>query len=168
VHLEIWNNQKKFKTREIIKTIKQAINLTLENTEVGLFVKKEKVIPVFSVTLTDNKSIRQINFEYRRIDKETDVLSFPGIESDSNILKAISEKDFYVENKRKKINFGDIILSLEKAMEQSILYEQSLEREVFFLTVHSVLHLFGYDHIEKKDETLMIRKQKQIMEKSRF
>jgi len=164
VNLEIWNNQKKYKTRQIRRTIKKAITLTLENTEAGSLVKKMKSYPVFSVTLTDNNNIKQLNSEYRNLEKETDVISFPSIASNSKILSFIPENCIYFENGKRKINFGDIIISLEKAMEQSILYGQSFEREVFFLTVHSILHLFGYDHINKKDELLMIEKQKQIME----
>ncbi len=164
MNLEIWNNQKKFKTRQIRQAVKNAITLTLGNTEAGLLVQKMNIVPVFSVTFSDNKNIKQINSEYRKLDKETDVISFPSIDSNDKILSFIPENCVYIENGKRKINFGDIIISLEKAMEQSILYEQSFEREVFFLTIHSLLHLFGYNHINKKDELIMIKKQKEIME----
>ena len=163
MNLEIWNNQKKYKTRELRKIIKNAINLTLLNTDTGKLVDEMKLIPVFSVTLTDNIRIKKINSEYRNIDRETDVISFPAVESEGDILKSLPDLLVYEENGKKKINFGDIVISLEKAMEQSIMYEQSFEREVFFLTVHSVLHLFGYDHDNKMNESIMIEKQKQIM-----
>lgn len=92
-----------------------------------------------SVTFTDNKGICELNREYRNIDRETDVLSFPMYEGEE-----LNDLD--------NVTLGDIVLSLEKAKEQAESYEHSFEREVAFLTVHSVLHLLGYDHERSEDE----------------
>lgn len=82
----------------------------------------------------------------------------------SKILTRIPKTQIFTnDEKQKEANFGDIVISLEKAFEQSQEYGHSFEREVAFLTVHSVLHLIGYDHIDVNDEKKMIKKQKQIM-----
>lgn len=108
-----------------------------------------------SFSLVSNNEIKDLNFKYRNINKETDVLSFPMY-------------DFQFENipnQNEKIMLGDIIISIDKAIEQAKEYEHSIEREIGFLTVHSMLHLLGYDHIEKEDEKIMFSKQKEILEK---
>lgn len=89
-----------------------------------------------SLTFVDNEEIREINREYRNIDRETDVLSFP--------LGENGVYDINHDNGAKLL--GDIIISAEKACEQAELYNHSLQREIGFLTVHSMLHLLGYDH----------------------
>ena len=104
-----------------------------------------------SVTFTDNEKIKEVNKLNRGIDSETDVLSFPMFDDFIDI-----EGEF---------SFGDILLSLEKAKEQAELYDHSFEREVAFLTAHSMLHLLGYDHIEEEDEKVMRAKQREIMKK---
>lgn len=89
-----------------------------------------------SVTIVDNEKIRELNSQYRNIDKETDVLSFPlGVDGVYDVNLSTGEAQL-----------GDIVLSLEKAMEQAERYGHSLDREVGYLTVHSMLHLLGYDH----------------------
>lgn len=101
-----------------------------------------------SVSFVDNASIRVLNRQYRKIDRETDVLSFPADE-DEGLIPVV---------------LGDIVLSLEKAQAQAIEYGHSFERETSFLTVHSLLHLLGYDHeTGEEDEKEMFTKQKEIM-----
>ena len=103
-----------------------------------------------SVTVVDNEAIREMNREHRKIDRATDVLSFP-----------MFDEDF---DDGEDAILGDIVLSLEKAVEQSEAYGHSLKREVAFLTVHSVLHLLGYDHEEgKAEESEMFEKQEAIL-----
>ncbi len=103
-----------------------------------------------SVTLVDNEAIRALNREYRKIDRETDVLSFP-----------IFDEDF---DDGERAILGDIVLSLEKAASQAEEYGHSFERELAFLVVHSVLHLLGYDHEEgKAAESEMFQKQTAIL-----
>lgn len=103
-----------------------------------------------SVTFTDNEKIRTLNREYRKIDRETDVLSFP-----------LFDENF---GDGEKPALGDIVLSLERAEAQAREYGHSFEREAAFLTVHSMLHLLGYDHeTGEEDEKEMFFKQDEIM-----
>ncbi len=89
-----------------------------------------------SVTFVDNKSIQELNAHYRNKNMPTDVLSFP-----------LGQDGIYDKNQDTgALMLGDIVISMEKAMEQAELYGHALQREVAFLTVHSMLHLLGYDH----------------------
>lgn len=107
-----------------------------------------------SVTAVDDAQIKELNRDYREKDSPTDVLSFPMCDGEWEI----SEDGFCV--------LGDIVLSFERCLEQSQKYGHSFERELSFLTVHSVLHLLGYDHeTSKEDEEEMFSLQKKIMEK---
>lgn len=109
-----------------------------------------------SVTFVDNEEIREINRQFRNIDRATDVLSFPLFDEDG--------MDAHVEEL--DCMLGDIVLSLERAREQAIEFGHSFEREVAFLTVHSVLHLLGYDHeLSDEDDADMRRRQTEIVEK---
>lgn len=107
-----------------------------------------------SVTLTNNDYIHQLNRKYRQIDRPTDVLSFALNESE--------EPD--IENGPDINVLGDIILSVERAEEQAADYGHSLRREIAFLTVHGMLHLLGYDHMEEADRLEMEREQRYVME----
>ena len=102
-----------------------------------------------SVTFTDNAGIQALNAEYRGIDRATDVLSFPLFEDAGDGTKML----------------GDIVLSLEKCAEQAAEFGHGFARECAFLTVHSTLHLLGYDHeTGEADELDMRRRQTEIME----
>ena len=107
-----------------------------------------------SVTLTDNAGIHAINKQFRNIDAPTDVLSFPLVEYENT-----------EEPPADSVNMlGDIIISLEKAEEQAHEFGHSFEREVSFLTVHSMLHLLGYDHVNSEEEEMDMRnRQSEIM-----
>ena len=107
-----------------------------------------------SLTLTDNEGIHALNKQYRGIDAPTDVLSFPQIEYE-NTEEPPTDSD---------VMLGDVVISLEKAEAQADEFGHSFEREVAFLTVHSMLHLLGYDHINsEEEETEMREKQSAIM-----
>ena len=108
-----------------------------------------------SVTLTDNAYIQTLNKKYRQIDRPTDVLSFALNEGEEPQITGTPE--FNV--------LGDIVLSVEQAKEQAAEYGHSLRREIAFLTVHGMLHLLGYDHIEEDDRLEMEREQKAVMER---
>ncbi|MBE6625556.1 MAG: rRNA maturation RNase YbeY [Ruminococcaceae bacterium] len=108
-----------------------------------------------SVTFTDNEGIREKNREFRGIDAPTDVLSFPMYDMQNDDTP---DPDTVAE-------LGDIVLSLEKAYEQSVEFGHSYKRECAFLTVHSVLHLLGYDHMEPEEEEEMRARQRIIMKK---
>ena len=106
-----------------------------------------------SVTFLDNSQIRQLNREYRNIDKPTDVLSFP-----------LGENGVYDKNEETQaILLGDIAISMEKAEEQAEEYGHSFQREVAFLTVHSMLHLLGYDHVNGGIEAATMREKEETV-----
>ena len=109
-----------------------------------------------SVTFVDNAGIREINNTYRDIDKETDVLSFPMTDEG---------EDFTLDPETGCYMLGDIVISLEKALAQADEYGHSFKREVAFLTVHSMLHLLGYDHERSEEEEReMFGKQEIVLE----
>ncbi|MBQ0084105.1 MAG: rRNA maturation RNase YbeY [Clostridiales bacterium] len=108
-----------------------------------------------SVTLVDDETIRGMNATYRNIDKSTDVLSFP--------LGSDGVYDINPENNAKML--GDIVISLEHALKQADLYGHSVEREVAYLTVHSMLHLLGYDHVKGGlQKEIMREKEEEVLE----
>ena len=111
-----------------------------------------------SVTFVDDDGIRELNNKFRGMDKPTDVLSFPLLDYEGE-----SEEPFFDELCH---NLGDIVISLERAMAQANEFGHSFEREVAFLTAHSMLHLLGYDHeISEEDDADMRRRQNDIMDR---
>ena len=107
-----------------------------------------------SLTFTDNEGIREINCQYRDIDRPTDVLSFPMLEFGDD------EENAEFETENGLVMLGDIVISIERAREQAKELGHSLRRELAFLTAHSMLHLLGYDHVDDPvGEKLMIEKQ---------
>jgi probable rRNA maturation factor len=105
-----------------------------------------------SLSFVDNKEIRELNREFRGIDKETDVLSFPLLDDEFNVELG-------------EVSLGDIVVSLEKALDQSIEYNHSIEREVCFLVCHSMFHLLGYDHDTEENTKEMRHKEEHILGK---
>ena len=106
-----------------------------------------------SVTFVDNDQIRRLNAKFRDKDAETDVLSFPlGENGEYDINPATGAK-----------LLGDVVLSMEKAVAQAEEYEHSFEREVCYLTVHSMLHLLGYDHMNDGEKAVMRMKEETVM-----
>ena len=111
-----------------------------------------------SVTFVDDEGIRELNKKFRGMDKPTDVLSFPLLDYEGE-----SEEPFFDELCH---NLGDIVISLERAMAQANEFGHSFEREVAFLTAHSMLHLLGYDHeLSDEDDADMRARQNDIMER---
>ena len=146
----IQNNQKAVK-------IPTGIKLLIRRSCNAVFVNEgfEEDCEV-SVTFVDNEEIAQLNGDFRNKPQPTDVLSFP-----------LGEEDTYdVDQDTGAILLGDIVISLEKAMEQADLYGHSLQREVAFLTVHSMYHLLGYDHENGGREAQIMReKEEQVLAK---
>lgn len=118
-----------------------------------------------NVILTDNTAIHEINLEQRGIDSPTDVLSFPmqeyEIPADFSHLEEHTEDNFHPETG--ELLLGDIVISVEKVIEQAEKYGHSKERELGFLVAHSMLHLFGYDHIKQEEAVVMEKKQEEIL-----
>ena len=120
-----------------------------------------------NVILTDNPSIAAINEQYRNLAKPTDVLSFPMIDypiaGDFSIVEELSEEECFDPDSGELL-LGDIIISVEKIIEQAEAYGHSRERELGFLTAHSMLHLFGFDHMEDTERMDMEERQEEILE----
>lgn len=118
-----------------------------------------------NLTLTDNEGIHAINKEFRDIDRPTDVLSFPMLNyetpGDFTFLDEEDNNDFNPDTGEALL--GDIVMSVEKVVEQAESYGHSIEREYAFLITHSMLHLFGYDHMEEEEAKLMEEKQREIL-----
>ncbi|MDE7223955.1 MAG: rRNA maturation RNase YbeY [Acetatifactor sp.] len=118
-----------------------------------------------NVLLTDNEGIREFNRQYRQIDRETDVLSFPNLEYEQPGIFQIrpeQEADCFDLDSGELI-LGDIILSVDRIAGQAAEYGHSLRRELAFLVAHSMLHLCGYDHMEPEEAAVMERKQEKIL-----
>ncbi len=152
--VSIRNEQKQFRvTPELRALIKQAVQASLKHMEESDRVE-------VSVMLVDNEEIHTLNKLHRGIDRATDVLSFPLLEydEDGNVME-----EFLDVNEKGEVLLGDIVISLERAAEQAEEYGHSMEREVGFLTVHSMLHLLGYDHMTPEEEEVMFGYQNEIL-----
>ena len=133
---------------ETNEDIKEIENI---NELLNFVIKKENLENcLFNVIIVDNDYIHKLNKEYRGIDRPTDVISF-ALEDEVDNVKL----DFRV--------LGDIYISLDKTYEQAKLYNHSFLRELSFLTIHGLLHLLGYDHIQKEDEEVMFKKQDELL-----
>lgn len=119
-----------------------------------------------NLTLVDNESIHQINLEHRQMDRATDVLSFPLVEYETpGDFDVIEEGTQDVINPdTEEVMLGDIVISVDKVLEQASEFGHSPKREYAFLIVHSMLHLFGYDHMEESEAAVMEAKQRQILD----
>ena len=111
-----------------------------------------------SVTLTNDQKIHELNLRYRKIDRPTDVLSFAFRDSDEPEIFSDPESD------QPEI-LGDIIISIDRAKIQAEEFGHSLRREIVFLTVHGILHLLGYDHMEESDRLEMEEEQRFMMQR---
>ncbi|MBQ8212881.1 MAG: rRNA maturation RNase YbeY [Clostridia bacterium] len=138
-------------TYKLKMLVRRAIEATLDFEQYGNTCE-------VSVTFTDDASIHELNKKFRGVDRPTDVLSFPLF-------------DYEGESEEPPVDelmgmLGDVVLSLETAARQAEEYGHSFEREVAFLTVHSMLHLLGYDHeTSEADEADMRQRQREIMER---
>lgn len=136
--------------RIIVETeVEAAPELTGQVTrviEAALKAEQVKVPCEISVLFTDNDGIQAINREMREIDRPTDVLSFPMFELEPGVPP---ENEDYLDPETGMCPLGDMCISLERAEEQAKEYGHSLERELCYLAVHSVLHLLGYDHLDE-------------------
>ena len=132
--------------------IKKAVDIVLFN--------EDFTIPVeVSITFVEDNEIRNINKQFRNKDKVTDVLSFPMLQFDEN--RNICNVTGDINKDSNRIILGDIIISTETAKRQSEKYLHSIEREIVFLVVHSMLHLMGYDHEKDENELKLMRKKEE-------
>ena len=148
IRVIITNNQKAVKIPTGLRMlIRRCCHAVLE-------LEKFEEPAEISVTFTDNEGIRELNKQYRNIDAPTDVLSFPMGEN--------GEYDTNLETGAKIL--GDVVISVEKAVEQAEAFGHTLQREIGYLTAHSVLHLLGYDHVENMEKVRMREKEEYVME----
>lgn len=156
------NRQDKIEvTDEFVNKITEVCNLALKEENMDIPYQ-------ISLLFVDNSEIKEINNETRNIDRETDVLSFPMLDFEEGKVY----KDIYVDfefdetfKDGEELILGDMVLSLEKALEQSQEYGHSYEREVSYLVVHSILHLLGYDHMVDEDKVKMRAREEEILNK---
>ena len=105
----------------------------------------------FSIILVDSNTIQEINREYRKIDKVTDVISFASLDDES------------LMNMEDSVELGDIFINVQAIRDQAKDYGHSLKREFCFLVTHGILHLLGYDHLNVDDEKIMFNLQEEIL-----
>ncbi|GAA0181938.1 rRNA maturation RNase YbeY [Clostridium sediminicola] len=144
---------------ELNKIVEKIIEFTLEKENVNLETE-------ISLIFVDNDTIKGINYETRNINKETDVLSFPMLSyPNGKVYKEIynNESFSYEDFNEGNLVLGDIVLSLEKAKEQSNEYNHSFFREVCYLCIHSLLHLLGYDHMKDDEKVIMRKREEEIL-----
>lgn len=144
-----------FDVEEIVKQVAEAV-LDAEGCPYATQI---------NLLLTDNEGIHEFNKEYRGIDRETDVLSFPNLDFEQAGVFAIEESREvdYFDPDTGELILGDIIISVDKVQEQATAYGHSLRREFAFLVAHSMLHLCGYDHMEEEEAKVMEGKQETIL-----
>ena len=125
--------------------------LVVSAIEASLLVENFKDDSEVNVTFVSDKKIKQINNEFRNINSATDVLSFP-----------LGEDGYYdVNPENGALMLGDVIISIDHAIAQSNLFGHSLDREIAYLTVHSLFHLLGYDHIDEGEDKKIMRKKEE-------
>jgi probable rRNA maturation factor len=121
----------------------------IEVIKIALVMENQTLESEVSVSFVDNNEIQNLNSDFRGKDMPTDVLSFP-----------MGEDEFGMEE---EVILGDIVISCERALEQSADFGHSFEREMLYLTAHSILHLLGYDHMIEEEKVIMRGKEKEIM-----
>lgn len=136
---------------EVINNYGNVEEVDILNNYLKFIVSREKLDNcIFNVILVDDKYIKDLNKEYRGIDKVTDVISFALEDIEDNYESSIRV-------------LGDIYISIDTAYNQATLYNHSKIREICFLATHGLLHLLGYDHMEENDEIIMFKKQEELL-----
>lgn len=145
---------------DVLSLLEILVKAVLEDTELKSEVE-------LNIVITDNEEIHRVNKEFRQIDKETDVLSFPALEFEKPADFSTIDMDdcSYYNSDTGELILGDMMLSYERVLAQAKEYNHSVKREFAFLVVHSLLHLLGYDHENKEDEIRMRERQTEILER---
>ena len=160
--LNLENNQTQVTLEE---TLEETLLVALDEVMTAEGVEYE---PEVSLYFIDDEAIRTINREYRNLDLATDVLSFPALPYEGDRVfsemynEATLRDDMFLGD---NLLLGDVMISLERAKAQSLEYGHTLEREIIFLFVHSLLHLLGYDHMDLAQKTRMNEKEEFYMSK---
>ena len=153
MELEIYDHTKEKVSLAHLDLIKELIDFAGEKLELADNTE-------ISVTLVNNPEIRELNSQYRHVDRPTDVLSFAAEES-SDETPIIMDPELAAEL---PANLGDLFISVDKVAEQAKFLGHSFERELGFLVVHGFLHLNGYDHEKPEDEKKMFSLQREILD----
>ena len=112
--------------------------------------------PEICVTIVDDNTILELNREYREKDSVTDVLSFPQFEGHDDLLADL-------RNDEASTLIGDVVICYEQAERQADEYDTGITREILYLFVHSVMHLFGYDHMEEDEKAVMRKREEEVL-----
>ena len=129
--------------------------------EATLIMQKVDIPCEINVLVTDNNGIRAINLASRNIDRPTDVLSFPMFQLEAGKLP--EDWNSYIDPETGLCPLGDMAISLERAMAQAKEFGHSTRREIGYLTIHSMLHLLGYDHLDEGEQKAQMREQEELI-----
>ncbi len=136
-----------------------ARSIILECIQKTLEAEKVTVACEINVLVTDDRGIQAINKASRNIDKPTDVLSFPMFQLEPGVLPA--DWSSYVDPETGMCPLGDMAISLDRAIAQAHEFGHSIRREIGYLTIHSMLHLLGYDHLDEGMQKAQMRKREE-------
>lgn len=153
VQIEFWDIPENEEYKQIIKKVVEKCFIEENLLKTNLYL---------NVILTNPETIRKTNKQYRELDKETDVLSFPMFQKDEidNLIKESQTKQEVVEDV-----LGDIMVSIPRVIEQANEYGHSVERELAYMIVLGFYHVMGYDHIKEEDKVIMRPKEENILNK---
>ena len=153
VQIEFWDIPENEEYKQIIKKVVEKCFIEENLLKTNLYL---------NVILTNPETIRKTNKQYRELDKETDVLSFPMFQKDEidNLIKESQTKQEVVEDV-----LGEIMVSIPRVIEQANEYGHSVERELAYMIVHGFYHVMGYDHIKEEDKVIMRPKEENILNK---
>lgn len=153
VQIEFWDIPENEEYKQIIKKVVETCFMEENLLKTNLYL---------NVILTNPETIRKTNKQYRELDKETDVLSFPMFQKDEidNLIKESQTKQEVVEDV-----LGDVMVSIPRVIEQANEYGHSVERELAYMIVHGFYHVMGYDHIKEEDKVIMRPKEENILNK---
>ena len=135
------------------------------------YAKAEKVLNLgetdieVNIAFVSNKEIKKLNSEFRNVDKVTDVLSFPQVDLKNFDLEKLNKKDFPfdINNETGNLILGDIYICASKVKKQHKEFGTSMQREMCYMSIHGLLHLLGYDHIEENDKKEMRKMEEKIL-----
>jgi probable rRNA maturation factor len=141
---EMWNLMERAADISLMTEFKELENIELENE------------PELGVTVVDDSEILELNREYREKDSVTDVLSFPQFEGHDDLLEDLLDDE-------SETLIGDVVICYEQAGRQAEEYGTGLTREMLYLFVHSVMHLFGYDHMDEEEKAVMRAREEEVL-----
>lgn len=162
-----WNLPEETLSTEEINGREQLEELFRKAVEAALAFEKVITPVEIGLQIVSEEEIRTLNRDYREIDRVTDVLSFPMLEYEEGEMPCErverAKQEGEADPETEEVPLGDIIICQKRAKEQAAEYGHSFEREMAFLSVHSVLHLLGYDHMVPEEEKVMFSKQEEIL-----